>query len=102
MENEEILRYLSKLEKKLDKILNLQTKIAKVLHLLPVTEKEERDIQIQQRTNLQLAQKVSNDLDAMSNIDAESSEIGLGINIYEENVNPKLLYEDVIGEDILG
>ena len=43
MENEEILQILSKLDKKLDKILALNTKIAKALHLLPVTEKEERD-----------------------------------------------------------
>ena len=40
-ENDEILQYLSKIDKKQDKILNLLTKVAKTLHLLPVTEKEE-------------------------------------------------------------
>lgn len=32
------------LNKKIDKVLNQQTRIAKTLHLIPVTEKEERDI----------------------------------------------------------
>ena len=100
MENEEILQQLSKLEKKLDKILNLQTKIAKVLHLLPVTEKEERAIQIQQRTNLHLAQKVSDELDEMSNINSEPKEISLGINIYDDAL-PEEIYENIIGNDFL-
>jgi hypothetical protein len=100
MENEEILQYLSKLDKKLDKILNMQTKIAKVLHLLPVTEKEERALQIQQRTNLNVAQKVSDELDAMSNISTDNEMFGLNIDLYKDLSTPQV-YEDVIGSDIL-
>lgn len=101
MENEEILQYLSKLDRKLDKILNMQTKIAKTLHLLPVTEKEERAIQLQQRDNLSLARKVSDDLDAMANIKQTSDENALGISIYED-ASQEEIYTDIIGNDILG
>ena len=46
-ENSEILEELNRIERKLDKILSLNTKIAKVLHLIPITEKEEKAFQIQ-------------------------------------------------------
>lgn len=101
MENEEILQYLSKLERKLDKILNLQTKIAKTLHLLPVTEKEERAIQLQQRENLSLARKVSDDLDTLANIKQISEDNALGISIYD-NASQEEIYIDILGNDILG
>lgn len=55
-----------KLSKKVDRMLTLNTKIAKSLHLIPVTEKEERELQLLQRANLQLAAKVNDDLNAMS------------------------------------
>ena len=73
-ENDEILQYLSKIDKKLDRILNLLTKIAKTLHLLPVTEKEERDIQLTQRKNLTQAAKVNDDLNKMENKPSESQQ----------------------------
>ena len=56
---DDICKKLTAVEKKLDKLLNINTMVAKALHLLPVTEKEEREIQIQQRTNLKLAADVS-------------------------------------------
>ena len=99
MENEEILQYLSKLDKKCDKILTMQTKIAKALHLLPVTEKEERAIQIQQRTNLNQAAKVSAQLDEMENKSSDSSnDASLGVNLF--NAEKEVVYEDIIGNDV--
>ena len=88
---------LTKIDKKLDKILNMQTKIAKALHLIPVTEKEERALQIQQRKNLELSAKVNSDLNDMQG--------------KEDNTPPTLdnmftsredVYNDVLGDDILG
>lgn len=58
MNEAEILKLFEKLEKKIDKLLNLNTKIAKTLHLVPVTEKEERAIQIMRERNAQQAYKV--------------------------------------------
>lgn len=101
MENEEILQILSKLDKKLDKILALNTKIAKALHLLPVTEKEERAIQIQQRTNLNQAAKITAELDNMENKTDENGDKSLGIDIYEK-ASENDVYSGIIGDDILG
>lgn len=64
---DELLTRIDKLEKKIDKLLTINTKIAKCLHLLPVTEKEERAIQLAQRENLKLAAKVNEELDSMEN-----------------------------------
>ena len=102
MENEEILQLLSKIDKKTDKILNLVTKIAKTLHLIPVTEKEEREIQIQQRTNLSIAAKVTNDLDAMENKTSEGA--GFNGNVFDilREASDNEILGDVIGEDFLG
>lgn len=63
---QEILDYLDKTNKKIDRLTTMVTKIAKTLHLIPVTEKEEKALQITQRTNLALAAKVSEELDEMS------------------------------------
>ena len=67
MNNEEFEQLLSKIDKKLDKTLNLLTKVAKTLHLLPVTEAEERKIQITQRSNLATAAKINDELNVMQN-----------------------------------
>lgn len=100
MENEEILQLLSKIDKKCDKILTMQTKIAKALHLLPVTEKEEREIQIQQRKNLSQAAKINAELDNMENKGQEDDASLLNIDIYAESkINE--VYADLIGDDIL-
>ena len=88
---------LTKIDKKLDKILNMQTKIAKALHLIPVTEKEERAIQIQQRKNLEQAAKVNDDLNAMENKDIDSPPT------LDTLYNSKYdIFEDVLGDDFLG
>ena len=95
-ENYEILQYLSKIDKKQDKILNLLTKVAKTLHLLPVTEKEERDIQLLQRKNLAQAAKVNDDLNKMENKPSESQQ---KLELY---TTPQEVYGDVLGDDFLG
>ena len=88
---------LTKIDKKLDKILNMQTKIAKALHLIPVTEKEERDIQIQQRKNLSQAAKVNDDLNAMENKNIDSPPTLDTLFTSKEEI-----YNDILGDDFLG
>lgn len=88
---------VAKLDKKLDKLTTLVTKIAKTLHLIPVTEKEEREIQLLQRKNLGLAAKISEELDAMSPKDTASEDSSI-FSIYA-NVNDEALYDDVLGDD---
>lgn len=95
-ENDEILQYLSKIDKKQDRILNLLTKIAKTLHLLPVTEREERDIQLTQRKNLSQAAKVNDDLNKMENKPSESQQ---SLELY---TTPQEVYRDILGDDFLG
>ena len=95
-EDYEILQYLSKIDKKQDKILNLLTKVAKTLHLLPVTEKEERDIQLLQRTSWAQAAKVNDDLNKMENKPSESQQ---NLELY---TTPQEVYGDVLGDDFLG
>lgn len=91
----EISDKLDKLTKTVNKLLNINTKIAKALHLLPVSEKEERALQILQRTNLQVAAKVNDDLNAIENKDSEDS--------YYEDVFgvSSNLFDDVLGDDFL-
>lgn len=96
-ENKELMEILAKLDKKVDKMSTLVTKIAKTLHLIPVTEKEERDIQLTQRKNLQIAAKVNDDLNAMS---PDKPEDNTSIfSIYDQAQN---LFGDVIADDFLG
>lgn len=102
MDNEEILQKLSNIDKKLDKILNLTTKIAKTLHLLPVTEKEERDIQLLQRKNLATAAKITNELDAMENKESEDATITGNVFDFISNASDNEVLSDIIGEDYLG
>lgn len=75
----------------------MQTKIAKALHLIPVTEKEERDIQIQQRKNLSQAAKVNDDLNAMENKDVDSPPTLDTLFTSKEEI-----YNDILGDDFLG
>lgn len=95
--NDEIYDLLTKIDKKLDKTLNLVTRIGKTLHLIPVSEKEERDIQITQRKNLQLASKVNEDLNAMENKKDEPSQ-----DIFEMFNSKESIYGDVLADDFLG
>jgi hypothetical protein len=92
--NDEILAKLDKIDKTVSKILSINTKIAKTLHLIPVTEKEERDIQILQRKNLELAAKVNDELNSMENKTEDPSE-SLFDSI-QGNV-----FNDVLGDDFL-
>lgn len=101
MENStEILEFLSKLDKKVDRLTNTVTKIAKTLHLIPVTEKEERDLQIMQRTNLGIAAKVSADLDALSPKDKEDTSY-LQSFYAEAFSQPADIFSDVVADDYL-
>ena len=101
MDNEEFLQILSKLDKKVDKLLNLTTKIAKTLHLIPVTEKEEREIQILQRKNLAQSAKITNELDAMENKDKDSETFGGNVFDFINNAPDTEILSDIIGDDYL-
>lgn len=92
--NDEIIAKLDKIDKTVSKILSINTKIAKTLHLIPVTEKEERDIQILQRKNLEIAAKVNDELNSMENKTEDTSE-SLFDSI-QGNV-----FNDVLGDDFL-
>lgn len=92
--NDEIIAKLDKIDKAVSKILSINTKIAKTLHLIPVTEKEERDIQILQRKNLEIAAKVNDELNSMENKTEDPSE-SLFDSI-QGNV-----FNDVLGDDFL-
>jgi len=99
MEASEFEQRLSNIEKKQDKILNLLTKVAKTLHLVPVTEKEEKAIQLLQRNNLNKAAKVNAELNDMENKN-EDDTLVLGIDsILNESMSE--VYEDVIGTDFI-
>lgn len=101
--SQEILETLTKLNKKVDKLTNLVTKIAKTLHLVPVTEKEERELQILQRSNLNLAAKVSAELDAMSPKDEHADDRFVnGLYGPSYSSNPIDIYGDVIADDLIG
>ena len=91
----EIVNAIAQLTKKVDKVLALNTKIAKALHLLPVTEKEERALQILQRNNMQLAAKVNDDLSAMEPPQEDFSQLSIG------NLDVAGVYSDVLGADYL-
>lgn len=97
MEDLEIIQELStkldNLTKQVAKLLNINTKIAKVLHLLPVTEKEEKALQILQRKNLQIAAKVNDELNDMENKTVDE---------YTEDFKFEgSIFGDVLGDDFL-
>ena len=95
---QEALNLLAKLDKKLDKLLNLNTKIAKTLHLVPVTEKEERAIQVMRERNAQQAYKVDAERADMKNelddVFAPTMEILQSMAITD-------IYADVLADDML-
>lgn len=90
-----IIELLSKIDKKQDKLMNLVTKIAKTLHLVPVTEKEERDIQLLQRKNMAQSIKVNEDLNAMENKENKDEPTKLFPTKME-------VFGDILGDDFLG
>ena len=99
METEEILQQLSKIDKKLDKCLKMVTTIAKTLHIVPVSEKEEREIQLLQRKNAATIQKIQ---DEIAELDAPTSpkadNLSFDSLFSASNVE---IYNDVLGTDIL-
>lgn len=86
---------LAELVKKVDKLLTVNTKIAKCLHLLPVTEREEREIQLLQRKNLALAAKVNQDLNDLEAPKEDLAQLSFGA-LAVDNV-----FTDVLGEEFL-
>ena len=90
---------LLKIEKKVDKLTNIVTKMGKVLHILPVSEKEERDLQLLQRANLANAAKVSAELEAMS--PAKTPDLPEMLTVFD-NFERSELFNDVIADDFLG
>lgn len=98
MTNEEFEQYLSKLDKKLDKILKMTTTIAKALHLVPVSEKEEREIQLLQRKNAATIQKIQ---DEIANLEDQpkDSEDNLSYNKLLE-ASADEIYADILGDDV--
>lgn len=89
-ELKEYTKVMAEVNKKLDLAL-------KALNLVPVTEEELKNIQIQQRANLNTAAKVSAELDAMENKDNPNN-----TNIEDVFSSTRDIYADVLGEDILG
>lgn len=98
METEEFEQYLSKIDKKLDKVLKMTTTIAKALHLVPVSEKEEREIQLLQRKNAATIQKIQ---DEIANLEDNhtSPEDNLSYSQLLEASEDEI-YKDIIGDDI--
>ena len=99
MTDEEILQRLSNLEKKIDKLTVLNQTIAKALHLLPVTEKEEEAIQLRQRKSLAIAAKVNDKLNVMENKKDDTSDetsISIGAIMTE---SAKDVYSGIIGDE---
>lgn len=94
MDIEETLNAISK---KQDKILQMLTKVSKALHLVPVTEKEERAMQIAQRENFSIAAKVNDELNAMESKEDDQARVR---NMYDYTQSE--VFADVVGDDILG
>ena len=76
----------------------LLTTIAKALHLVPVTEKEEEELQIMRRKNEQQASKINSALNDRENIPDEYTANALG-NLFSKTEE---IYGDVLAEDYLG
>ena len=98
--DDELRAFLTKIDKKLDKTLNLMTKIAKTLHLLPVTEREERALRLLQRDNMAVAAKIDEELDGMSPKRPDSSS-QLSIMDDVGSLSEAQVYEGVIGDDFI-
>ena len=84
----------------MDKILRLTAVIAKTLHVIPVTEKEERQIQDLQRKNASVMQKIQEEM-AKLEPQVEKVENSLSFDdIY--NASQAEVYGDIIDTDYLG
>ena len=83
----EILKILKEQNEKLDLVL-------KVLHLIPISEEEEKQIQIKQRQTLRQSEKVLEDLDKMENIKQDVKE--------EPFATKEEIFSDILGDDFRG
>ena len=95
----ELFDIIDKLNRKIDRLSNLVTKMGKALHLVPVTEKEERAIQLLQRSNMATAAKVSEEIAAMS--PKEDNLAPEMLTVFDKFENAEL-FGDVLGDDFLG
>lgn len=98
-EKSEILSLLDKLNRKVDKLTNIVTKMGKAMHLIPVTEKEEREIQLLQRSNMAQTAKIANELAEMAPKDDNPTPEMLTI---FDNYSREELFGDVLGDEYLG
>jgi len=95
----EALTKLDNLTKLVQRQDRLVTKMAKALHLVPVTEKEEQELQIMRRNNEKLRYQVNDELDAMQNKPKGDDLQGVALgNLFS---TPEDVYSDVLGEDML-
>lgn len=85
---------LLKLTRRNDRLL---TQIAKALHLIPVTEEEEREIQLTRRANESQAEAINTQFNQMENKNDHYDDNMLG-NLFS-GINDT--YGDVIAEDYL-
>lgn len=92
---------LTNIDKKLTKILNLQTKIAKALHLVPVTAKEEKDLQILQRKNAQLTAQVYDEIEKLTETDKSDKPDIEELNLFAPSDFIGDVFGDVISSDFL-
>ena len=92
----DIEKQLTDIDKKLSKILNLQTKIAKALHLIPITPKEEKELQVVQRKNAQVSAQIYDEIDKMVKIETEEPH-----NLFQTDFHTGDAYGDVVGSDFL-
>lgn len=100
MENEEILQYLSKLDKKLDKVLKLVTTVAKTLHVVPISEKEERELQLLQRKNVNVIRKVQEEIANLEEKPKVNDTQTLNFNELFSSAQAEV-YDDIIGDDFI-
>ena len=99
MSDEELEQYLSKMDKKLDKILKLTTTIAKTLHIVPVNEKEECEIQVLQLKNAGIIKKVQDELSELTETKNDANDTLSIMDLF--NASEADVYGDIIGEDYI-
>jgi precorrin-2 methylase len=75
------------------------TTIAKTLHIVPGSEKEERDIQRLQRKNAAVMQKIQEELAKLEEVPEQVSNSLSLIDLFDANT--EAIYEDIIGDDFI-
>jgi hypothetical protein len=89
------------MEEKLNEILKILKEqneqllvVLKALHLLPVSEEEEKQIQLRQRQSLRQSDKILEELDKMENIKQDVKE--------EPFATKDEIFSDILGNDFRG